>query len=105
MPPLAKLSFSDGPRPADRTPRCPRRTGLPRPPGVGVGRPRRVLVRGDDEPAARAARGAVGRGPLLHTAPGARGARPRWHREDTVRDRRRTPGRGGAEAPPRRAAP
>ena len=52
----------------DADARRARRAALPRPPGVGVGRPRRARLRGDDEPAARAARGARGRAAVLVAA-------------------------------------
>jgi hypothetical protein len=69
-----------------------------------MGRPRRGLLRADDQPAARAARGPHRRGALLLARARARGARGRRHRQGAVRDRRRPPGGDRADALPRRAA-
>ena len=81
-----------------------RRAGLPRPPGVGVDGARRRRLRRDDEPPARAARGArVGRAVL--DADGRDGARvARRHGEDALPHRGRPSGRGRADALPRRPA-
>jgi hypothetical protein len=68
-----------------------------------MGRPRGALVRGDDEPAAGAARAARRRGSVLLAAPRPRGARVGRHREGAPRDARRPPRRGRPHALPRRA--
>ena len=68
-----------------------------------MGRPRGALLRGDDEPAAGAAGTARRRGSVLLAATCPRGARLGRHREGPVRDARRPPGRGRADALPRRA--
>ena len=77
---------------------------LPRAPGLGVGRARRRLVRGDDEPPARPARAARRRGSVLVAPPRSRRARLGRHPEGALRDARRLPGRGGPDALPRRPA-
>ena len=81
-----------------------RRARLPRPPGVALGRARRGRLRRDDRPArARCASACAAEVPVLD----ARRSRDEAHaRDGTVKalfhTARRAPGRGGADALPRR---
>ena len=87
----APYTRRDGPRPARQHPRRRRRARLPRRPGVGVGRARRRLLRGDDQPAGDAARAARGRGAALD----ALRCRPRRSPTTAPSRRSSTPPTGG----------
>ena len=79
------------------------RARLPHPPGLGVGRARRVVVRRDDEPARRGTRALLDEQVPFSTLELVHEARAtRRDGEGALPHARRPPGRGGADALPRR---
>ena len=89
-PPVARSVHSpDGSRPAREHPRRRRRARLPRRPGLGVGRARCLLLRGDDQPAGDAARPARAGGAALDALAAGRGEVRRRHRQVALPHRRR----------------
>src|SRR5262249_35738268 len=76
---------------------------LSRDAGLGMGGPRRVVVRGDDERSGAGARAARGACALLDARPPARGPVARRDGEGALPDLRGPPPRGGAHAVSRRA--
>ena len=88
----------------ERQARRARRAPLPRRPGVALGGPRRRRLRRHVRPAAQPARDPGGGGAVQQPVSRARGPRARRDRQGAVLDRRRPPGRGGADALPGRPA-
>ncbi len=97
------VPWVDGPEPPGADARRPRRARVPRRSGVGVGRPRSVGLRGDDERFRAAARGAGRRGAVLDSHPRGRGPLGGRDGQGALPNRGRPSGRGRADALPGRA--